>query len=826
MQFMSQGQIICLSQPAFQSRGSITKDAGHIGDPQSLVENTNEKYGAYSTSLMITNGYKQQKTQQAQQITSSIHQQHIMTVQFSHLISTVNDFPKPGIVFRDVSPLLRNAEKLNEAIELMVAPFTHNKDRDAAMMVNVVAGIDARGFAFGTLVAKRLGVGFVMLRKPSKMPNTVKYNYSTEYAKSNTLEIQKDAIAHGERVLIVDDLLATGGTAAAACKLIETVGGVVAGVCCLIELVGLDGRNRLEKREGRAVHCVLHYPAHMQKPISKHEGVDLVATEYEPLEMRRNPEDERVIILAYPPMRKMAEQIRLLYPTQYRIGHVRWGHFPDGWPNVQFDHMDVLEGKHVMFLGSLYEQSSLTEQLSLLMVLPRQHVQSLNIVLPYFAPATMERVEQEGILATAETVARIISSSMPPTRNGPPVMRIFDLHALPVRFYFNDQVNMRLMTAIPLLLDKLRGKRVTIAFPDEGALKRFKHDFKGYPTVVCSKVRDGNRRVVRIVDHINWPTDAVEQKHAMRHIVIVDDLVQTGGTLHECRLALQTEGFERISAYVTHAVFPNEGHLRFAKGGDREGFHRFYTTDTVPETASKLGNLEPFCVLGIGSNVATEVLTSLGIRPIMQSSPYMPIYVYVASSSDSKLRGVKDAFEDYYNNDVVRIFSVPVPSRVSAQPIGERETESGCRNRLVGLLHYISENKLHSLEARVRIYAISIENGFMKDDDGVWSDRAIVQIARVTDSSGRCERKGDAYEFETEIFETERVACPENISVEEVIKMGADVTVGSVIESRLGLLQDTWHMFVCGTSRAEIIQRALTSYIKCEIASRTEHITI
>jgi hypothetical protein len=101
--------------------------------------------------------------------------------------------------------------------------------------------------------------------------------------------------------------------------------------------------------------------------------------------------------------------------------------------------------------SSLYDRAKVLEQISLIMVLPRQFVASLSIVFPYYAPATMERVDEEGMLATAETTAKILTACIPQTRAGPAVLRVFDIHALPVRFYFGDQVMMRMMSAVPLL---------------------------------------------------------------------------------------------------------------------------------------------------------------------------------------------------------------------------------------------------------------------------------------------------------------------------------------------------------------------------------------
>lgn len=154
---------------------------------------------------------------------------------FKSFVRDVPDFPEVGVVFKDITPVLANADALNAAIEGLAAPFEKSG-------ITRVAGIEARGFIFGVPVARRLGVGFVPIRKPGKLPYEVKREeYTLEYG-SDLLEIHTDALAAGDRVLIIDDVLATGGTAAAAVRLIRRFHADVVGVAVLIELSFLNGR--------------------------------------------------------------------------------------------------------------------------------------------------------------------------------------------------------------------------------------------------------------------------------------------------------------------------------------------------------------------------------------------------------------------------------------------------------------------------------------------------------------------------------------------------------------------------------------------------------
>lgn len=160
-------------------------------------------------------------------------------------IRTIPDFPVEGIMFRDIAPLLESPDGLREAVERMSA---HWQDRGIVK----VAAMEARGFVFGAAIALRLGAGFVLVRKPGKLPfRTRSIGYDLEY-RSDVLHIHEDAIQPGDKVLVVDDLLATGGTARAVVDLVEQLGGTVEGVSVLIELADLNGRRMLEGHEIRS----------------------------------------------------------------------------------------------------------------------------------------------------------------------------------------------------------------------------------------------------------------------------------------------------------------------------------------------------------------------------------------------------------------------------------------------------------------------------------------------------------------------------------------------------------------------------------------------
>ncbi|GMU32667.1 MAG: adenine phosphoribosyltransferase [Planctomycetia bacterium] len=163
------------------------------------------------------------------------------------ILRDIRDFPKPGIVFKDITPLLADPAALSLAVEFLTQPF---RDKH----VDLVVGAESRGFIFGTAVARNLSAGFVPIRKPGKLPyKTKRVEYALEYG-TDAMEIHEDAISPGDSVLMIDDLLATGGTMAACCELVKSLGGNIVGVAFLIELTFLNGR---EKFGGMPIHSVI-----------------------------------------------------------------------------------------------------------------------------------------------------------------------------------------------------------------------------------------------------------------------------------------------------------------------------------------------------------------------------------------------------------------------------------------------------------------------------------------------------------------------------------------------------------------------------------------
>ncbi|KAI6694884.1 hypothetical protein NL676_022594 [Syzygium grande] len=265
------------------------------------------------------------------------------------------------------------------------------------------------------------------------------------------------------------------------------------------------------------------------------------------------------------------------------LRRINWRKFADGFPDLFIPNAHGIRGQHVAFLASFSSPGVIFEQLSIIYALPKLFVSSFTLVLPFFPTGTSERMEDEGDVATAFTLARILSN-VPISRGGPTNLVIFDIHALPERFYFGDNILPCFESGIPLLKNRLQqlpdSDNISIAFPDDGSWKRFHKQLQHFPTIVCAKVREGDQRIVRLK----------EGDPKGRHVVIVDDLVQSGGTLVECQ-KMSWERFDHDNG-----------------GNPENGLTYFWITDSCPQTVNEVLNRPPFEVLSLAGSIASSLL--------------------------------------------------------------------------------------------------------------------------------------------------------------------------------------------------------------------------
>lgn len=308
------------------------------------------------------------------------------------------------------------------------------------------------------------------------------------------------------------------------------------------------------------------------------------------------------VLLCSPKMEATARAVAARDSKNIELGMIEWKRFDDGFPNILIPDIEGLRRRDVAFLACLDTPDRVFEEVSVMQALASNGSHSLRILLPYFPTGTMERANHEGQVTTARTLAKMISS-VAPGGPGPVPLYIWDLHALQNLHYFGDNIAPRGKWGVRVLQKKLEGRDVTIAFPDEGAYKRFKPAFTGKdgkllnPFVLCSKTRLGDKRIVRIL----------EGDARGRDIVIVDDLIHSGGTLIECGKVLRDAGAASVSAYATHGVMEKDAWRKFLTAG----FDKVWITDTCADTAKIVAGQEPFEVLSIIESLTEAVMDGL-----------------------------------------------------------------------------------------------------------------------------------------------------------------------------------------------------------------------
>lgn len=257
----------------------------------------------------------------------------------------------------------------------------------------------------------------------------------------------------------------------------------------------------------------------------------------------------------------------------FNLGDISWKDFPDGFPNIMISNSRQLVNSDIIFLADFSCPKEIFRQLAVMYALPSYGIHSLKVVLPFFPTGTMDRAAQDGEIVTAKTLARMLSAI--PMAECPAQIYIFDIHAQQEQFYFADTVRVRCVSAMSLLLTKLScDENVAVAFPDEGAYKRFSRYFSKYHQIICEKRRgeDGARMIT-----------IKEGNPDGKRIFIVDDLIMSGGTMLECAKVLDSFGATKVSAYATHGVFPNKSWTKFVDNNID-----LYITNSCPESISKI----------------------------------------------------------------------------------------------------------------------------------------------------------------------------------------------------------------------------------------------
>lgn len=658
-----------------------------------------------------------------------------------------------GATFYDVMSYFENPYLRNKMVNQMI-DYLSSLD----WQFDAIAGLDSRGYILASILADRLERHLIMVRKAGKLP--------VSEVESSTLEIKRKSVQPGTRVLIVDDLLDTGDSVCDTCQLLEKCGAVPIGCIVMYDVKLTD--------------CKCPVP-HISMLNNLDNGETLVPYHGSPTQIPTSDPD--IVVFSGPDMEYFRDILVQSNPN-VRTGLIDWDTFPDGWPNIQFD--TDLRDKIVFWVFSTKVENVFRE-LALIKVLPRQGIKDLHILIPYFPPGTMERVDCEGTLTTAEPFAKMLSE-LEITRSGPVKIHLFDIHTFPERFYFGQNVIVNLHSAISLFIKEHLNKSLTICFPDTGTYRRYINDFKqaGFPVITCNKVRNGDQRIITC-------EDLDLSKPYMQRVVIVDNICHSGGTLNECRKLLMQMGVKQVDAFVVHMVGELGGYLDFTPSGKKSGFTNFYTTNSTP-TSRRLHGLSPFKVYDLQKLISHDINIDgqyvLAPSHSISTHQVRQIRILVGSSSQVKLKAVYNAYYQYYVNTgyhlgKIKVFGVKnVPSGVKNQPFEYLEDvshiETGSQNRLNYIRqHYRGFDHYVGMES-----GIVIKPG-LDDKEPVYMERTYISMVIP--------------KYQTAVVEHGFI--PEQY----VPDKSGNIKAGSIIAEDYGCHVDDWHYRLYGLSRSDAI---------------------
>jgi hypoxanthine phosphoribosyltransferase len=305
-------------------------------------------------------------------------------------------------------------------------------------------------------------------------------------------------------------------------------------------------------------------------------------------------------------------------------------------------------------------------------------------------------------------------------------------------------------------------------FPDDGSYKRFGHDFKTFKIIVCSKVRDGNKRTITIKDKLNFPihNDIETLNLNDFELIIIDDLVQSAGTLIECKKALETYGYNKISAYVTHSIFPNDSWKKIISCG----FYKFYTTNSVPEVTNLLEKM---------------IVSPFNVLKLFGENEYKPKIIFVSSHNNQKLQAAWNNYIKIYKNTGVIVKGINVESNINPQPIGYEETKQGSFNRLNNMKKYLVSNNIEY------DYLYSYENGIelIKSNESNESNKS--NYCRDFCCFSFQEYNMDYIRFGLSL---DNVLIPEKY-FNKCVELKQQITIGEIIQEKTGIPKDSFHEF-------------------------------
>jgi len=315
----------------------------------------------------------------------------------------------------------------------------------------------------------------------------------------------------------------------------------------------------------------------------------------------------RYTIIAAKGQEALAKRLLASDPARFEYHETKWAKFPDGTDNIVvggFTPDNRVARRNVLFLANFDSNDSTLSQYYTLLMLCESFPRSLTVVLPFYPTATMERLTMEGTVATANCTAKMLSNL--PTCGAPVRVMCYDLHTLQNRFFFGNNALATLHSAFPLMIQKIKADKSinAIAFPDEGAEKRYRYLFESampeMDFIVCSKKRDPDDPAKRTIVVADGDPQG-------KNVLVIDDMLQTGGTLTACAKMLKQQGVARMTAFCTHAILPLNAKERFLTGDRKDVFDEIFVTNSFPSTTDTLPEDSVFTVLDLTSQISADL---------------------------------------------------------------------------------------------------------------------------------------------------------------------------------------------------------------------------
>lgn len=563
---------------------------------------------------------------------------------FNKVVETIawtNDYPKKGIRFADLSETFGSTE-----LALLAKKAT---DCLCIEKGQIIVGVPTRGCTWATILANASFSQAIFLSKDgvgTRLPNcqplcgseTV---YAEKVTKFSIRTVDVRTALEADIVWIADDVVESGQTMAAVQAAFQELG------CKDVRCITLMTIDRPTLATPRQLSTVIQYISTTQLC---HPGnvftVDSLFT------LRGVSEKKGQVVFGPPSMNALVKQCARY--NDARVGSISWESFPGGgMPNVSFPH----EIWNAIFIYDASWMSTIQD--GIVHAIARNCTGRVEVIVPYLPQGTMERVDQEGVMASAQTTLHSLCASMPQTGEALVGVTIVDIHQTGSRFYCTDRVQYTPKSVLKQLVPGNANDTI-IAFPDDGACKRFKHLFPTHTMLIFSKTRQGEERKIHLAERIG----RLDVSKA-NQVIIVDDLTRTGGTILNTAKVLRSEmGAQRIGACFVHADFDAGKTISFATSNL---LNDIYCSNSVPAKARAL-------FMACPAKVHVNDIFS-GQRLLFQDS--RPDADIIASDSPLKIAAVQSRFRG-----ASCFYSGPVPSGIAEQPVGVEQIQQGLKNRL------------------------------------------------------------------------------------------------------------------------------------------------